>query len=29
MINIEESTPNEKRKILIVFNDLIPDMHSN
>ena len=27
--NIEEYNPNEKRKILIVFNDIIADMLSN
>ena len=27
--NIEEYNPNEKRKILIVFNDMIGDMLSN
>ena len=27
--NIEEYTPNEKRKILIVFDDMIADMLSN
>ena len=27
--NIEEYNPHRKRKILIVFDDMIPDMHSN
>ena len=27
--NIEDYNPNKKRKILIVFDDLIADMHSN
>ena len=27
--NIEECNPNMKRKILIVFDDMIPDMLSN
>ena len=27
--NIEEYNPNKKRKILIVFDDMIPDMRSN
>ena len=27
--DIEEYNPNEKRKILIVFDDMIADMHSN
>ena len=27
--NIEEHNPNKKRKILIVFNDMISDMLSN
>ena len=27
--NIEEYNPNKKRKILIVFDDMIPDMFSN
>ena len=27
--NIEEYNPIKKRKILIVFNDMIPDMLSN
>ena len=27
--NIEECNPNEKRKILIVFDDMIADMLSN
>ena len=27
--NIEEYNPNKKRKILIVFNDMIADMHIN
>ena len=27
--NIEEQSPNKKRKILIVFNDTIVDMLSN
>ena len=27
--NIEEYNPNKKRKILIVFDDMIADMHSN
>ena len=27
--NIEEYSPNKKRKILIIFNDLIADMHTN
>ena len=27
--NIEEYNPNQKRKILIVFDDMIPDMLSN
>ena len=27
--NIEEYNPNKKRKILIVFDDMIPDMLSN
>ena len=27
--NIEEYNPNEKRRILIVFDDMIADMHSN
>ena len=27
--NIEEYNPNKARKILIVFDDMIPDMHSN
>ena len=27
--NMEECNPNKERKILIVFNDMIADMHSN
>ena len=27
--NIEEYNPNKKRKILMVFDDMIPDMSSN
>ena len=27
--NIEEYNPNEKRKILIIFDDMIADMLSN
>ena len=27
--NIEENNPNKKRKILIAFDDMIADMHSN
>ena len=27
--NIEEYNPNKKRKVLIVFDDMIPDMLSN
>ena len=27
--NIEEYNPNKKRKILMVFDDMIPDMLSN
>ena len=27
--NIEDYNPNKKRKILIVFDDMIPDMLSN
>ena len=27
--NIEEYNPNKKRKILIIFDDMIADMHSN
>ena len=27
--NIEEYNPNKKRKILIIFDDMIPDMRSN
>ena len=27
--NIEQYNPNKKRKILIVFNDMIADIHSN
>ena len=27
--NIEEYSPNKKRKRLIIFNDLIADMHTN
>ena len=27
--NIEEYSPNKKQKVLIVFNDMVSDMHSN